>query len=171
VQEDIVALRHRFGFGGREVLPDRLHVTLVQFGRFRVFPCGLVSLISRALSDTCLPLCRTVFDRLVAGRNSMLLVPSEQLLGVRRLQASLADIFKSQGIGAMTNHSIHPHVTLAYGQSHNGAWPVDPISWTERNVMLVESLINKGRHNILCVWTLSAIAPKNWDHHVQFIPA
>jgi RNA 2',3'-cyclic 3'-phosphodiesterase len=140
------------------VVADRLHVTLGQFGDFDAFPFGLVSLIFKALSKTHLPICRTVFDRLVAGRNSTLLAPSEQPLGVERLRAKLADNFKGQGIGAMKGQGRLPHVTLAYGQSDEGVWSIDPISWSVREVMLVESVVNKRRHNILGVWTLSPIA-------------
>jgi RNA 2',3'-cyclic 3'-phosphodiesterase len=101
----------------------------------------------------------------------MLLVPSEQLLCVCRLRASIANTVKGQGIQAMTDDSLRPHVTLAYGQRHNGVWPVDPISWTVGEIVLVESATNKALYTVHGVWTLSPFVHKDRGDHVQSIPA
>lgn len=139
----------------RRVPDDQLHMTLLPFPLYPSLPEPLARHIIRILSAVELPSCRIIVDRLVLGRRSALLQPSEPLPELRSFQRMLAGLVRQAGLQALEGHRFSPHFTLFYdGPVGPGAY-IDPISWTAEELVLVHSFHGQGRHETLARWPLT----------------
>jgi 2'-5' RNA ligase len=77
--------------------------------------------------------------------------PGHQLGSLHRHLAALA---YREGVSARDGWAFSPHVTLGYGVSTYGEWPVPPLDWQADHVVLIESHAGKGRHVLLGRWPL-----------------
>lgn len=138
--------RDSFLFGGRPVADERLHLTLFMLGDFERVPHDLLVRTKAALAEAELPACRIVLDLLTGGHGSALLAPSERLHGLRRLQAGLAALLAAHDIAPAPWWRFSAHVTLLYDHGYAGQCPIDPVSWTADEIVLVESRVGESRH-------------------------
>lgn len=146
--------RDSFLFGGRPVDDERLHLTLFMLGDFERPPAGLLGRVEQALAGVPLPACRIVLDLLTGGTGTALLAPTEKLRGLCRLQAELAAALAQNEISPAPWWRFSPHVTLLYDHNYAGRCPVDPVSWTAEEVVLVESLVGQSKHLVRAAWPL-----------------
>lgn len=47
-----------------------------------------------------------------------------------------------------------PHVTLWWEEERHDVQPTAPISWTARELVLIDSIQGEGEHNYLARWPL-----------------
>lgn len=89
-----------------------------------------------------------VFDQLCGNGRHVVLRPSEAVPALDALQRRLADALARAGVGGWRGARFRPHVTLAYraGAALN-EW-TEPVSWTVRDFVLIESLIPLTRHEL-----------------------
>ena len=154
VAEEIAWLRDRRRRPIFPVATARLHVTLLMLGDYSVLPSDLPARIEPILAAGTIPSCRLVFDRLVYGARSALLLPSEPLSGAARLREHLAALLVRAGIRRTGGGRFSPHVTLHYDPEPGGTEPIDAISWRADTLVLIESQIGRGRHLLRGQWPL-----------------
>jgi 2'-5' RNA ligase len=80
--------------------------------------------------------------------------------GVAALQRFARDLrLALEGTEAASRHErpFTPHVTLLYDAACVDETTVEPISWTAREFVLVNSLIGQGKHVTLGRWPLRAL--------------
>lgn len=140
---------------GRAVADDRLHITLSITNDHPIFPVDLAARMGETLSSISPPSARVVFDRLIAGRGSMLLAPSEPVRGLMALQGHVGTALLRAGIAPRARWRFSPHITLGYGGGAGFDLAIDPISWRIGELVLIHSLVGQGRHVTLGRWPLT----------------
>lgn len=155
VAREIGVWRDSFLFGGRGVEDERLHVTMFMLGDFEREPAALLARVEEVLTAATLPAPRIVLDLLTGGAGSALLAPSEKLRGLAHLQSELAAALANREVAPPPWWRFSPHVTLLYDHDYAGHCPIDPISWTADELVLVESLIGRSRHVVRAAWPLA----------------
>ena len=155
---DVAALlgrvRDAAGPVGKPVPDDRLHITIVAFHDYPDFPDEIVER-ARSIAAAARPVpFRVVFDRLIAGAHSALLVPSEPVRGIEAFQQRLSVALIGGGLNVRSGWRFHPHITLRHGAQPGLDRPIDPISWTVEDLVLVDSVVGTGRHDVLARWSL-----------------
>lgn len=129
------------------------HITIASLGEFfgRKDP---TEHIDEAMRGFVAPQCRIVFDLLIGGHGTTFLKPSERLHGLVHLQSHIALRLRQHGSYPWSARQFSPHLTLFYDATFAGILPIDPISWTADEVILVES--HQGQHTHRLFWPLVA---------------
>lgn len=138
--------------GATRIGTGHLHLTLLLLEP-QLSTRTRIECTKQVLGEAMLPACRVMFDRLIGGRRSGLVLPSEPLLGVERLYAQLVSKVRCCGISAPKRWQFRPHVTLYYGKrSFSG--PIDPIGWRAEELVLIRSHVGRTRHETIGRWSL-----------------
>ena len=143
-------LQGDFGLKGKPLGAERFHVTLLLVGNFPYFPQEVADAsVGAAQAVAAMPPFKLGFDRVGSfsrkARNMPLVLLGEDgLATVRTLHQALVDLMTGHGGGHYT-----PHLTLLYDDRHVAARPIEPITWTAREFVLVRSLIGQSRHEVL----------------------
>lgn len=143
-----------FGLKGAAMPAERLHVTLSYVG---LHAPDLVALAERALTGFAARPVEVTFDRMASfkgkpGNHPLVLQGGPALTGLRFLQRQLALELKRVGLASAAKASFSPHVTLLYDRVVVPETPVDPFTWTVRELVLVQSVVGQGRHIDLKAW-------------------
>lgn len=139
---------------GKPEADNRLHVTMFLFDHTPDFDANKVEQISEALDGHTLPTCRVLFEQLVQGKGTTLLLPNERLNGVFRLQARLAELLKCKDLHAASYWRFNPHMTLRRGKSEGEKLVIDPVSWTAQEIVLLDSHIGLTHYEEIARWRL-----------------
>jgi 2'-5' RNA ligase len=151
------ALKRVRGFDGKLVEQDRLHVTL-----FSLDLSGhAVRMASEAAAEVSLQPFDVSFDRTASflvrrGDRPFVLVGDEGLRGLGGFRRVLGAAMTRNGSRRRAAKDFTPHVTLLYDQREVEEQPIEPISWTVRDFVLVHSM--RG-HVHLARWPLGARQP------------
>ena len=152
-------LRDKHGLTGKLLRPESLHVSLLFAGYHGRMPPQTLDALIEAAGTVVMPWFRVGFDRVVSFRNTgkrpLVLGGDDGVSGLiwlrDRLVAATMDV--AGGIptarGAFT-----PHLTLLYDEADIGEEPVEDISWTVSEFVLVRSHFGQGRHSVLRRWKL-----------------
>lgn len=145
-----------FGLKGPAIPAPRLHITLSYLG---LHAGDLVALAEKAAEGLSARPVEVTFDRMVSfkgkpGNQPLVLVGGEQLIGLRFLQRQLALELKRVGLASAAKAPFTPHITLLYDRVTVPETPIDPITWTVRELVLVQSVVGLGRHIDLRTWPL-----------------
>ncbi len=141
---------------GRAEADDRLHVTMFLFEHDIEFQTAIAARIHEALDGQTLPTCRLVFEQLVRGGDSTLLLPNEKLDGVLRLQSRLAMLLGAADLHPKNNWRFNPHMTLRRGKVVGATQAIDAVSWTANEIVLLDSLIGLTQYDVIGRWPLTA---------------
>jgi 2'-5' RNA ligase len=153
--EDIVA---DVGFGGRLVRSELLHFTLCPIGVYSDVPQPIVDTV-RACGDAVSMRPFTVSLNMVKnyhrsnGSPLIVLCGDDGVLGIRMLHKTLKDAL-TQRLGPRRSLPFEPHMTLSYKAMEIPATVIEPINFTIREFVLVNSLLGRGRHDVLLRWRL-----------------
>lgn len=139
---------------GKPEADSRLHVTMFLFDHTPAFDVNKVEQISAALDGQVLPTCRVLFEQLVRGKSTTLLLPNERLEGVFGLQARLAELLGRKDLNAASYWQFTPHMTLRRGASGGDTLAVDPVSWTAQEIVLLDSHIGLTHYEEIARWRL-----------------
>ena len=145
----------RLPLGGTPVRLDRLHVTTLSLVHYGEIPHGLAdeaAYVAAAMRNA--PF-RVIFDRLIAGEKSALLLPSEPLDALRMFRERLGFTLM-RGLGFRFDARFNPHVTVAYANKRRFETPIDPIIWTVDEFVLIDSQIGQARQVEVGRWRLGA---------------
>jgi 2'-5' RNA ligase len=158
LQRQLIAER---GLKGRPISRERLHITLHFLGNFEGLPEDLLSRARNAAADVRAPAfdvaldCVTSFAR---DRNRPYVLLGDS--GTEQLQAfqeTLVIALQRAGVRGMRESKARgyvPHVTLTYDDAPLPRRMVEPVMWTAREFVLVQSYIGRGRHQVLGQWPL-----------------
>jgi 2'-5' RNA ligase len=158
-------LREEHGAHGRPLDDARLHVTLQFFGGFAGLPRSLITAIERVVDGIELRAFEVVFDHVASfdgggRRRPWVLRGSEDgLAHLHALHAALGRGFAAAGVRVEGHARYVPHLTLLYGDRALPRQTIDPIAWTVRELVLVDSLVGQGMHRALQHWPLWADRP------------
>ena len=156
-----VNIRHRIAgataslpVGGKPKQHDRLHITVLQLIINAVPPAAMIEeALDVAASLRAAPF-NVMFDHLVAGSKSMLLVPKEPLDALHVFRERLGFMLMRAGIDIHLSDPFKPHVTLLYGNELAFEAEIDPVIWKVEEFVLIDSLIGQTRHVELGRWQL-----------------
>jgi 2'-5' RNA ligase len=151
---DELALLRELTTLGKPEAGNRLHVTMFLFDHTPDFDASKVEQILAALDGQTLPACRVLFEQLVQGKGTTLLVPNERLEGVFGLQARLAGLLGRKDLHAASYRRFNPHMTLQRGRSDGEKQVIDPESWTAQQIVLLDSHIGLTHYEEIARWRL-----------------
>ena len=156
-------LRDEHGLTGKSLSNDRLHVTLHHVGDYAGgLPNGLVETAQDVASTMAMPAFEVTFDRAMsfAGRprNRPFVMRGNERIngGLSALMAFQKTMYLAMcraGLqGPRANAKFAPHVTLMYDDQGIADQPVEAVSWTAHDFVLVHSLLGQTRHIHLGRW-------------------
>lgn len=156
----IEGVRERSGITAPVIPIERRHVTIHHLGNFPEVWDEVV-MPARAAGDTvAMPAFVAAFDRLSSFRgahanNPLVLLGDDGVIGLRILHRVLGDALGKTLAGRwQPRRFFTPHVTLLYDRQRIAERPIEPVTWTVREFVLVNSLVGLGRHEVLARWTL-----------------
>ena len=153
------SLRSELGLQGKPLRADRLHVTLHHLGDHIGLRHDIVADATNAAARLASSAFDIVFDRVgsFAGRTRnqpCVLLGDQGLVSLAAMQRELGERMKLAGLSRWVGKAFTPHVTLLYDDRNVPIQPIEPITWTVREFVLVHSLIGRTEHRILGRWPL-----------------
>jgi len=141
---------------GKPVDADRLHLTLHHLGDFGdQMPSGLLPTAQKAAAMVKAPPFEVVFDRIGGTQGQFLLRASDKLAALTEFRQALSTALVKAGLRRhIKTTAFNPHVTLSYGFSDVPKMLIQPISWSVRDFVLVESLLGQHKHIRQGVWPI-----------------
>ncbi len=152
-------LRRQHRFSTKPRRPDLFHVTLYPIGSFRRLPEEVAFAAMEAASRVRKSRFPVVFDRAVSFGNGdnrpLVLWNKHGNAELKALHQELADAMRLTGIMPTKEKPVEPHMTLLYqGHLVPDIMLAEPVSWTARDFVLINSLQGEAKHEHLCYWTL-----------------
>src|ERR1700677_1665051 len=148
-------LRHDGVMPGRLVEPDRLHITLHHLGDFDgQIPPSLVPTASMAAASVRMQPFGVAFDRVGGTTGPFLLRASDGARVLRMFRQALSEALIRAGLRRHVAAAFNPHMTLSYDFSDIPEQTIEPIDWTVREFVLIESLLGKHKHIERGCWSL-----------------
>jgi 2'-5' RNA ligase len=152
-------LRDKHRLAGMSIRPDCLHASLFLAGYHGQMPPGMLAALSEAASTVRMAPFRVSFDWVESFRHRrrrpLVLRGDDGTDGLiwlyDRLVSATLDI---NGARPSARSDITPHVTLLYDEKAIREEPVEDISWTVSEFVLVRSLYGQSRHITLGRFTL-----------------
>ncbi len=139
---------------------DLLHVSLVGVGDFTgPLPVSIIEAAKAGVSTLRIAPFEVTFSSVASyGGNAIVLQACAGDGVLVEFREALRLALWKAGVrlpekGARSGFS--PHVTMAYGDRVSG-FPVDPISWTVDEFVLIDSWVGQSKHVTLGRWPLSA---------------
>lgn len=152
-------LRDKHRLSGMPIRPDCLHASLLLAGYHGQMPPGMLTALSEAASTVRMAPFRVSFDWVQSFRHPhrrpLVLRGDDGTDGLIWLHDRLASaILDVNGAPPSARSDITPHVTLLYDEKGIREEPVEDISWTVSEFVLVRSLYGQSRHVMLGRWKL-----------------
>lgn len=137
---------------------ERFHVTLHSIGTYPGFPRHIASWAQAAAATVAMPAFDVVFDhagsfRRKAGDRPFVLFGGD-VAALKELHAVLGTTLEKAGFKCNPTSSFTPHVTLLYDRCEVDERVVEPVRWTAREFVLMDSLVGKSQHVPLARWPL-----------------
>jgi RNA 2',3'-cyclic 3'-phosphodiesterase len=148
-------LRDTFALTSPAIPRERLHVSVFGFGAFLARPDVLIERAACAAASVRLAPFDIVFDQVCSfGRasNAPLVLCGEGAAGVVALAQEIAAAVTQER--RATPAVFVPHLTLLYDARRAPKTPISPIRWTVNDLVLIDSLHGRGRHELLGRWRL-----------------
>ena len=136
---------------------DRLHVTLAITDHFPSPLPELAAALSHAGSEVRADPFDLTLDRRSSSARSVALRPARAIKPLTALHGAIARAMRREGVGLRPGWRFNPHMTLAYRDDAPGAQTVHCVGWPVREFVLVHSLVNLHRHDILGRWPLKPL--------------
>ncbi|WP_114970227.1 2'-5' RNA ligase family protein [Rhodoferax ferrireducens] len=144
------------GLVGQPLLAHRLHVTLHDLGGYGELPPDMVKTAREAGDAVAAPAFDVVFDRAMSFPSSRTYVLCGGA-GIAQLTAFRQSLGLAMGhAGLPVKRSFTPHMTVLYDRHPIAEHATEPITWTAKEFVLVNSHVGKGVHEVLGRWSLRA---------------
>jgi len=148
-------LKRAHKFTGKPIASDRLHISLFFLGGL---PDPIVQMACEALTGVRMQPFDVSFDRAVSfrgkpGSRPFVLVGDEGTSPLQSFRQMLGDALTRSGLKRRANANFTPHVTLLYDARNAEEYPIEPISWTVDELVLVRS---QNGHRHVARWPLRA---------------
>ena len=152
-------LRRRHGLKGRATPATRLHLSLNFAGTFRGPPTrsvmdkamGLAAKVSAAPFQVTLNHVATFRS---GDPPPLVLLGDEGVIGAELLHTAIHKALVTGSMAPRREPQIWPHVSLLWDRSAIPRTFVEPIGWTAREFVLLDSPFGEGRHEVLGRWPL-----------------
>jgi 2'-5' RNA ligase len=150
-------LRRAHQFKGKLIEPARLHVSLFFLGGL---PEQDIQAARMAAADVRIEPFEISFDRTASfrgkrGSRPFVLIGDSGLQRLVSFRRMLGEAMLRRGLRRVAHTNFTPHVTLLYDARSVEEYPVEPISWTVNEFVLIRSL--RG-HECLARWPLETRA-------------
>jgi RNA 2',3'-cyclic 3'-phosphodiesterase len=144
---------------GKPLASDRFHITLHHLGDHIGLPQAIVAAAREAAANVALPQFDVTFDQAGgfargAGSKPFVLQGGDGVVALAVFQRALGLAMMKAGLKRWTEASFTPHVTLLYDDRNVARHPIEPIGWTVKEFVLVQSLLGQTRHIPLARWPL-----------------
>ncbi|HRO11592.1 2'-5' RNA ligase family protein [Amaricoccus sp.] len=150
-----VAQEH--GLTGPPIPCERLHVSL--FGLAPARPLAKLVAAAGAAIDPRWPAFDLAFDRMASfGRRSnrpLVVFGDDGSGGLLDFAEALGDALEEAGLARPLPLAWTPHMTLLYDRVPLPEQAIAPIGWRVREIVLLRSLVGRGRHVLLGRWPLA----------------
>lgn len=148
-------LRQRLGASGAAVKRENLHVSLFPLWEGERMPPDLVEVALGLVQAIDGQPFEFKFDTLMSssqdhGGHSVMLVSTHDPFELYSLQRKFVSRFE----GMVRAGSLTPHMALLYADSFVERQRVEPVRWRAREFLLIHSLVDQGRQEILGRWPL-----------------
>ena len=151
------ALRSDFGLRGKSLGPERFHVTLHLIGDFTG---GIPPHVMALALEAARPVAAKVsafhvgFDKVASfhrprGNRPLVLLGEEGVHGIVALQQALLASLAAARLAPPQDRPFTPHLTLLYDDTPLAARRVDALIWEVQELLLVRSLLGRGRHEVM----------------------
>lgn len=162
VERLAVRLRADHGLSGKPLQTDRFHITLHHLGDFAGLPPHIVAMAKEAgvAAAAAMAPFGITLDRAKSfvsrpDKNPYVLLGSDGVLALTHFQKALGAAMAKAGLKvSKTDSAYTPHVTLLYDAHRVTEHPVDSVSWTANEFVLVHSLLGQTKHIPLARWSL-----------------
>lgn len=153
---------HRqYGFSTKPRRKDLFHITLyqMQIDPTRELPEDVAFAAMEAASTIRKRSFPVLFDRAVSFGNKdnrpLVLWNKDGNAELKALHRELDEAVELTGFKRGREKLVEPHMTLLYrGHVIPDILLEEPVSWTARDFVLINSLYGKATHDHLCYWTL-----------------
>jgi 2'-5' RNA ligase len=139
---------------GKWVRPEHLHVTLNILDDWPFLPTEMLAAMVAVGDGVAANSFRVIFDQLSGSRRSIVLRPSERIAALHGFQQFLAEALARAGVATRHGVRFSPHLTLMHAGRPNFIEAADPLSWTVREFLLIESLVGWTEHRVRGRWSL-----------------
>jgi 2'-5' RNA ligase len=148
-------LRRAHGLAAQAMAMPRLHVSLAFVREGEAPPAP--DLVARALTAAGtidLVAFRLAFNRLVSwkhtgGNRPLVLTGDEGVIGVDRLREALQDALAAASLVPSDGKDREAHLTVLWGDHQVDEWLREPLAWTVREVVLLDSVYGERRQDLL----------------------
>ena len=135
-------LRRAHNLRGRLIEPERLHVSLFFLGGL---PEQILRTACEAAAEVRVEPFEVSFDRSISfrgqpGSRPFVLVGDDGLCQLASFRRMLGAAMTRRGLRRRANTNFTPHVTLLYDANSVEEHPIEPISWTVNEFVLVHSV-------------------------------
>jgi len=146
-------LRDAFAENGGIVRSERLYVTLGITGDHRERPAQVIDrllAIGDGLEAEPFPIS---LDRLAGNGGTIALRASRMPPGLSALQQQFDRQLRCWNV-RRPGWTFNPHMTLVYRPHQEFIRPVEPVAWEATELVLIHSLVGRGRHDEIGRWPL-----------------
>ncbi len=153
--------RRQYGFSTKPRRKDLFHITLyrMQIDPMRELPEDVAFAAMEAASTIRKRSFPVLFDRVVSFGNRdnrpLVLWNKDGNAELKALHRELDEAIELTGFKRGREKPVEPHMTLLYqGHLIPDILLEEPVSWTARDFVLINSLYGKATHDHLCYWPL-----------------
>lgn len=160
IMRRIQLLRAEFGLTGQQLPASCLHISLHGLGDYWAgLPEALVEAAIRAGSNVSTPRFEVSFEQAMSfyrrqRTRAFVLRTRDDTAALSGLHRALGDCMKAQGLGNRVASHFTPHMTLLYDRRLVDEHTIESFGWTVTELVLVHSLLGRGKHIHLARWPL-----------------
>lgn len=152
-------LRQRHGLKGALTPAARLHLSLNFVGSFRGPPTKAVMEKAASLADrvSAAPFLMSL-NHVQSWRNDphpLVLLGEDGVIGAQLLHSAIHKALVSGTMAPRREPEFWPHMSLLRDKALAPEEFVEPITWTVKEFVLLDSVFGEGRHEVLGRWALT----------------
>jgi len=144
----------------RRLLPTgHFHVTLHSIDTYPYFPQRIASTLEAVAATIRMPPFDITFDLARSFHRTdhdrpFVLLGSDGAAALKELHEALGTTLKKAGFKCGSTLNFTPHLTLLYDKREVDERAIEPVRWTAREFVLVDSLVGQTKHVQLARWPL-----------------
>lgn len=167
-QPDATTLRHVrnisdvLALGSATVAEARLHLTLFVLAEIREPSTDIAERIDAVLWPATLTAALIKLGKATSGANGAYVKSIGRRSEIQHLYQQLTMLLAPVGIDPLHRKSgLNPHITLSYQRDLPVAHIMHPFEWVPQELLLIESCVGIGVHNVIARWPL--LPPKQGE--------
>jgi RNA 2',3'-cyclic 3'-phosphodiesterase len=147
------------GFEGDLIGPERLHISLFSLGWWDDWREKMIAKVDQAAAELKVLPFEITLDRTMSFLNypdnhAFVLVGSGGVDRLKTFHTLLGATMTKNDLRRRVHTISTPHVTLLYDKRVVDEQPIEPVSWTIRDFVLVRSLYRQTKHIDVARWQL-----------------